>query len=100
VADPDRATCPRCGGPLPAQGPAGVCPRCLLSHTQGGESEDPPVSPSSPGGASGRVTLVSLVLAIGRVLRQRLWSGTKRGQQPSDAKALLSLGNALSDQGR
>jgi len=46
------------------------------------------------------LTLVSLVLAIGRVLKQSVWSGTKRGQQPDDAKALLNLGNALSDQRR
>src|ERR1700687_5380851 len=42
--------CPKCGGPIPAEAPQGLCPKCLLSQasipTQGGKGEsfksDPP----------------------------------------------------------
>ena len=39
-----RAMCPRCGAPISSDEPAGLCPRCLLSDTQGGQSEHLPIS--------------------------------------------------------
>ncbi len=51
MADADRATCPRCGAPLPADAPPGLCPRCRPSGAHGDRTEIPPVSPPAPGRA-------------------------------------------------
>src|SRR5271165_6827180 len=102
MADAERATCPRCGAPLSADDPPGLCPRCLLADRQGGQSEDPPVSPSSREGArpKPRLTLASAVAAIGAILVGGLWFGNRRGQQPADADAHYNLGIALQAPGK
>jgi hypothetical protein len=38
-----RAMCPRCSAPISSDERAGLCPQCLLSDTQGGQSEHPPI---------------------------------------------------------
>ena len=43
MADSDRATCKRCDAPIAPDEPVGLCPRCLLSDTQGGQSERSPI---------------------------------------------------------
>ena len=89
MADPDRATCPRCGAPLAADNPACFCPGCLLSDGAGGPTEDPPVSPSSGEGARPKrtLTLALAVAAIGAILVGGLWFGNSWGQQPDYAEA-------------
>ncbi len=113
MTDPDGATCPRCGAPIPAGNPAGLCPRCLLANTQGGHNENPPVSPSSPEGArretfpaeaGARIgaILLGLLLGAGHVQEPadllRLWFANMREQQ-AVAEAHFNLGNALRDEG-
>src|SRR5262245_9786093 len=40
------ASCPKCGGPIPAEAPQGLCPKCLLLQasvpTEGGKGTTPP----------------------------------------------------------
>ena len=98
MSDADRATCPRCGGSLPADVPAGLCPRCLLSGTQGDKTGIPPVSPSSPGRAHRKLTLSSAVAAIGATIMGGLWFRNRQGQQPADAEAHSNLGTTLGNQ--
>ncbi len=123
MSDAHRATCPRCGGPLSADDPAalmgsivstasvcggplsaddpaGLCPRCLLSGTQGDKTGIPPVSPSSPGRARRKLTLASAVAVFGAILLGNLWFGNRRGQQTADAVAHINLGIALGNQGK
>jgi len=101
MVDADRATCPRCGVPLPADDLAGLCLHCLLSDTQGDRIEIPPVKPSSPGRVRRNLTLTlaSAGTAIGAILLGELWFENRR-EQPADAKALFTFGNALSRQGK
>ena len=74
MSDADRATCPQCGAPISFDDAAGLCPRCRVSDTQGGQSEDLPVAPSSPDGASGKrkLTLGSAVAAVGAIVLTRM----------------------------
>src|ERR1035441_3249865 len=95
MADADRATCPRCGAPLSADDPPGLCPRCLLADTQGNKTEVPPLSPSLTGRARRKPTLAAAVATIGAILLGGLWFGNRRGQQSADAEIHYNLGHAL-----
>ena len=99
MARTDHAASPQCDAPLSADDQAGHCPRCRLSDTERGQSDDPPVSPSPPERARRRVTLTSAVAAIGAILLGGLCFG--RGQeQPADAVAHYNLGVDLQAQGK
>jgi tetratricopeptide (TPR) repeat protein len=76
MSDPDGTTCPRCGAPLAADGPADLCPRCRPPGARGSGSEDWSYSLSSPGEAHHEWSLDSLFAAIGAT-----------GRQPADADA-------------
>lgn len=66
MVDIARATCPRCGGTISADDPAGLCPRCRLSDTQRGQGDDFPVSPS-PSGRARRRRRLTLALAVAAI---------------------------------
>jgi len=102
MADADRATCTRCRAPVPAGDPPGLCPRCLLSDTQGDNTEIPPVSPPSSQRAPLKLTLTlaSAAWFIAAVVFGELWLENRRGQQPADAEALLNRGVDLEAQGK
>jgi tetratricopeptide (TPR) repeat protein len=89
MSEPDGAKCPRCGVPLAAGGSADLCPRCTLSDTRGGWSEDRSDCPSSPGGAHHDLSPGSLIAANGAT-----------GQQPADARAHYNRGITLAVQGK
>ena len=89
MSDPDGTKCSRCGAPLPADGSADLCPRCLLSDAQGVWSEDRSDCPSSPGGAHHELSPDSLIAANGAT-----------GQQPADADAHYNRGITLAEQGK
>ncbi len=103
MADLDRATCPRCGAPISAGGAASLCPRCRVSGTQGGQSEDPPFSPSpSPSGRVRRwrrLTLALAVAAITAIVVVGLWS-VNRWEHMSDAIDHYNLAVDLREQGK
>jgi Tetratricopeptide repeat len=99
MADANRATCPRCGVPLPAGQPPGLCRRCLLWDTQGGQSEDRPFSLSSSGGARRKLGRAWAVAAIGAMLFGGVWFGN-RWRQQAEAQALLNRGTGLHRQGK
>jgi hypothetical protein len=106
MTDLDPATCPRCGDPILAVGPAGLCPRCLASGTQAGQSQDAAVSPSAPQGARRKRWLAPATAVIGAILSGGLWLGNAWRRQSdamgrqSDAMAHYGRGVALADQGR
>jgi hypothetical protein len=49
-----RPICPRCGAPISSDERLGLCPQCLLSDTQGGQSEHPPIPTASAERAGGK----------------------------------------------
>ncbi len=99
MAEPEPATCPRCGAPLSADGPAGPCPRCLVADTQAEKAEIPPVSPSSPKRARRKPILLFAVAAA--VLAAGLWFGLRWArQQPDGAGVLLNRGADLRREGK
>ena len=75
MVDTARATCPRCGATISADDPAGLCPRCRLSDTQGGQGDDSPVSPSRSGRVRRRrrLTLALAVAASTAIVLVGLW---------------------------
>ena len=75
MANANRATCPRCGAPILSDGPAGPCPRCLVSDTKDGKTEILPVNPSSTGMPNARLTPISAIAAIGTMLLGACGSG-------------------------
>jgi tetratricopeptide (TPR) repeat protein len=99
MTDPDGATCVRCGAPLPAYDRAGLCPRCLSSGTQSGQSQDAAVSPSSPQGARRKRWLAPAAAVIGAILLGGLWLGNQ-WRRKSDAMAHYERGVALAVQGK
>src|SRR5262249_566211 len=99
LADANHATCPRCGAPVPADVPGGLCPRCLLSDTQGEKTEVPLVNPSFPQRASRKRAVALVVTAIGAILLGGLWFGSGCQRQQSDAKAFLNRGADLAGEG-
>ena len=99
MADAKHATCPRCDAPVPADDPAGPCPRCHLSDSQGGKTEIPPVSTSSPRRATPKPILASAIAAIGAIFVGGLWFGNRLGKL-SDAVAHYNRGVALADHGK
>ena len=73
MVDIARATCPRCGATISADDPAGLCPRCLASGAQDGQSQDAGVYPSAPQGARRKPWLALAAAVIGLVLLVPLW---------------------------
>ena len=106
MTDPDGATCVRCGAPLPADDPAGLCPRCLPSGTQASQSQDAAVSPSSPQGARRKRWLAPAAAVIGAILLGGLWLGNGLRRQPdewrrqADAVTHYERGVALAVEGK
>ncbi|MGO9468012.1 MAG: tetratricopeptide repeat protein [Isosphaeraceae bacterium] len=72
-----------------------------MSGTQGGQSEDPPVSPSPPGRARrrSRLTLALAVAAIAAIVLGGLWS-VNTWDQMSAANDHYNLGVDLQEQGK
>jgi hypothetical protein len=66
MADAECATCPRCGAPISSDDGAGLCPRCRVSGTQGGQGDDPPFSTSPPERVRRRRRL-TLALAVAAI---------------------------------
>jgi tetratricopeptide (TPR) repeat protein len=101
MANANRATCPRCGAPISSDEAAGLCPRCRVPGTQGGLSEDPPVSPSSSGRVHRRriMTLALAVAAIAAIVLVGLWS-VNRWKHMSDAIEHYNLAVDLQEQGK
>src|SRR5438105_200965 len=95
MADAERATCPRCGGLLPADDPPGLCPHCLLSDTQGDRTKMPPVSPSSSGPVNRKPALVSAGAAFVAILFGCLWLAGRREGQRADYVAHVDRGADL-----
>jgi tetratricopeptide (TPR) repeat protein len=102
LADADRAACPRCGAPILSDHPASVCPRCLLSDAQRGQSEHRAVSRSFPGSAGRKLALAlaSALAFMGATLSGGVWFGNWRKQQPADAIARYNRGVGLQAQGK
>jgi tetratricopeptide (TPR) repeat protein len=106
MIDPDDATCPRCGDRLPADGPAGLCPRCLSSLPQGDESDDAPPDPSSdaPTHRKPARILAAFVLAalvIGTILCGGAWFwNARRESRLTGAVARNKLGLDLIRRGK
>jgi tetratricopeptide (TPR) repeat protein len=106
MTDPDGATCVRCGAPLPADGRADLCPRCLSSGAQSGQSQDAAVSPSSPQAARRKRSLAPAASVIGAILLGGLWLGngwrrkSDEWTSKSDAMAHYERGVALAAQGK
>ena len=105
MANAARVTCPRCGAPLPADGPAGRCPRCHLSDTQGDKTEIPPASPSASGRAFGKLALASAVAAFAAILLGGSGPGTCASSRPtptpssSAARTYIARGSWGGDRG-
>ena len=57
-AESGRETCPKCGGAMPPQAPAGLCPKCLMEAGLGSQSDaaaaDPSRQPTAPSPPEGR----------------------------------------------
>jgi tetratricopeptide (TPR) repeat protein len=100
MADADRDTCPRCSAPISSGNPARLCPRCLRADARGGQSEDPPLAPSSPEGPRRKLTPASAVAAIGTFLFTGLWIGNRRSRRRGHAEAHFNLGLKLAAQGK
>ncbi len=99
MTDPDVATCVRCGAPLPADDRAGLCPRCLSSGTQSGQSQDAAVSPTSPQGARRKRWPAPAAAMIGAILLGGLWLGNGL-RRKSDVMPHYERGLELADQGK
>ncbi|MGO9465163.1 MAG: tetratricopeptide repeat protein [Isosphaeraceae bacterium] len=101
MPDADRVACPRCAAPISSDDPAGLCQRCLLSDTQGGQSKDPSVPAPTREGALRKLTLASAVVAVVAILfLGGLWLGNRQAQERVDAIAHYNLGNALQARGK
>jgi cytochrome c-type biogenesis protein CcmH/NrfG len=73
MSDLGGMKCSRCGAPLPADGPTGLCPLCILSSTKSGLNQDAAVSSSSPRGVRRKRWLVPAAGVIGAILLGGLW---------------------------
>ncbi len=100
MTDLDGTTCSRCGAPLPADGPAGLCPLCLPPDTRNDQTEIPPGRSSSREGSRRKRTLASALAAVRAFLLGGLWIGNRRVQQPDDAKAHYIRGIELHRRGK
>ncbi len=99
MADPDHATCPRCGAPLATNAPTGPCPRCLVADTHGDNTEIPPISSSSQKHAHRKPILVFAIAAV--LLLAGLWIGIMSARQrPDGAEVLLNHGADLHREGK
>jgi len=90
MVDIARATCPRCGATISADDPAGLCPRCLASGAQDGQSQDAAVCPSAPQGARRKRWLALAAAVISAILSGGLWLWEAWRRQ-SDAMAHYSI---------
>src|SRR4051812_44278563 len=66
ASEPKR--CPKCGGPIPAEAPEGLCPRCLLREVstpteagQGGSSKGAPPTQQELAAAFPQLEILELV---------------------------------------
>ncbi|HEV3120832.1 MAG TPA: tetratricopeptide repeat protein [Isosphaeraceae bacterium] len=100
MPDGDRATRPRYGAPITAHDLPGLCPRCRLFHTHGGQRGLLPVRTSLPAWKRRKRFPSAAIAAIGAILVGVLMSHNSWGQQPSDAAAHYNRGAALANQGK
>ena len=99
MSDPDRATCVRCGAPIPADDRRASARAASRLERKRARARDAAVSSPFPQGARRKRWLAPAVVAIGAILLGGLWIG-KTSRRPSDAAGHIDRGNALFGQGK
>ena len=100
MADTDRATCPQCGVPLPADGSPGLCPLCLRSVTERRKPDTHRSTRRFTGAFSASRRWLQLLGSSQRFVWARHGFGDKWRYEPPDAEAVFNRGVELHCQGK